>query len=175
MVMSLRSMFRSITAATATLAAIASIAGCGIYTFSGSTLPSYIKTVEVPLFANQTLETGLAEDVTQKLSSRILGDNVLRPVSRDADATLSGVVTGYANQEYQYDIKRAREVDVEEYMVRIAVRATFVDNKKNDTLFNGTVQGQGIYAFGSEQENEGRERAIDDAVQQIMEKSVQSW
>ncbi len=175
MVTILRDAFRRIAALCIALAATVAVASCGVYTFSGSTLPSHIKTVQIPLFANQTLETGLAEDVTQQLSTRILGGNVLRPVARDADATLTGVVMGYANQEYQYDIKREREVEVEEYMVRIAVRATFVDNRKNDTLFAGTVQGQGIYAFGSEQQTDGRQRAVDDIVQQILEKSVQSW
>ncbi|NLW33526.1 MAG: hypothetical protein GXY77_18925, partial [Fibrobacter sp.] len=29
---------------------------CGIYTFSGSTLPTYLKTVDIPLFMNESME-----------------------------------------------------------------------------------------------------------------------
>ena len=82
------------------------MAGCGIYTFSGSTLPGYLKTVEIPLFANRTLQTGIAEDITQETTNKVLSSNLLRVVAGGGDASISGEVRGYRNEEYQYDIKQ---------------------------------------------------------------------
>ena len=149
--------------------------GCGVYTFSGSTLPGYLRTVEIPLFANRTLQPGVAEEITSELNTKVLGANLLRVVPRDGDASLSGEVRGYLNEEYQYDIKGERRVDVTEYVVRIAVYVEFFDRKKGKPLYSGMVEGEGVYAFGSEQETQGRQRAVEDVVRQILENSVQGW
>ncbi len=151
------------------------LAGCGIYSFSGSTLPSYMKTVDVPLFANQTLEPGLAETITEEIGTQMLSSNLLRPVNSDGDATLTGTVRGYVNQEYQYDIEGERQVNVSQYMVKVVVYVEFIDNHKNEPLYKGTVEGQGIYNFGTEQEEIGRRRAIEEVVRLVLEQSVQSW
>ena len=37
---------------------------CGIYSFSGSTLPSHLKTVGVPIFENRTAEFGIDQQIT---------------------------------------------------------------------------------------------------------------
>ena len=47
--------------------------------------------------------------------------------------------------------------------------------KKGKPLYSGTVEGEGVYAFGSEQETQGRSRAVEDVVQQVIENSVQGW
>jgi hypothetical protein len=160
---------------TAALIAVLLHVGCGIYTFSGSSLPSHLKTVDVPLFANQTLEPAVAELVTTELSNQLMGANLLRPVTGRGDASLSGIVTGYSNKEYQYDIQRERMVNVTEYMVTITVSVEFVDNRKNEALYKGVLSGQGIYAFATEKEEDGRKRAVEDVVRQVLEHSVQSW
>jgi len=164
------------TPGVALLCMLASLCtGCGVYSFSGSTLPSYLKTVSVPLFANQTLQNGVAEAITSELAGRVVSGNQLRTVSTGGDATLTGVVTGYSNEEYQYDIRGARTVDVKQYMVTIVVSVEFVDNRKSEPLYRGTVRGQGVYDFGTETEAQGRQRAIDEVVRQVLENSIQSW
>src|SRR6185503_5798470 len=76
-------------------------AGCG-YTLS-SVLPAHIKTLAVPVFANNTVEYGLSDDVTQALSDAFLREGRLRLVSeRDADAILRGTVVSYKNQVFGY-------------------------------------------------------------------------
>jgi hypothetical protein len=150
-------------------------AGCGVYTFSGSTLPSHLHTVDIPLFANRTLQPGIAEEISSELSSKVLGGNLLRVVPSGGDATLSGEVQTYANEEYQYDILKARTVDVQQYMVRITVYVEFIDNRKQSTRYKGILNGQGQYAIATEKEEDGRKRAVEDVVRQILEKSVQSW
>ncbi|MBD3345668.1 MAG: hypothetical protein GF401_11460 [Chitinivibrionales bacterium] len=161
--------------AFAVLAVLILVAGCGVYTFSGSSLPAYLKTVDIPLFVNNSLQPGVAEEITEGLTREVLSSNLLRIVSSQGDATINGRVVSYANQPHTYGSRGAREVDISEYAVKIAVEVEFVDNKKNKPIYKGTIVGEGIYNFDSETEDIGRSKAIDHAVEQIIQNSVQGW
>lgn len=149
--------------------------GCGIYTFSGSTLPSHLKTVDVPLFENQSMEPDIADEITRELNRQILADNLLRIVSQEGDATISGSVSSYQHEPYTYGVSSARQVDVEQYIVKITAKVTFRDNVKNVSLFDGSITGEGIYDFQKETEDAGREKALKDIVRRILQSSLQSW
>jgi hypothetical protein len=154
---------------------IAVLLNCGVYTFSGSTLPAHLKTVDIPLFVNATLQSGVAEDLTAAIAREVVSSNLLRVVTRSGDATISGRVVDYANTPYTYGNKGVRDVDVSSYAVRISVMVEFVDNKSSEPLYKGTISGQGIYDFASEREEDGRTRAMNDIVKQIIQNSVKSW
>ena len=64
------------------------LVGCG-YSFSGSSLPSHIKSVAIPVLENQSLDYQVADEVTQALVDRFISDNRLKitPISQ-ADAVL---------------------------------------------------------------------------------------
>ncbi|MFW5775386.1 MAG: LPS assembly lipoprotein LptE [Chitinivibrionales bacterium] len=149
--------------------------GCGVYTFSGSTLPQYLKSVDIPLFVNKSLQPDIAEQITEQVNAEVLESNLLRIVSEDGDATLQGAVLSYSNDPYTYESEDVRAVDVEEYVVNIRVQIEFIDNVKNEPLFEGIVEGEGVYDFENETEEIGRERAIDDIVEQVLNQSVQGW
>ncbi len=151
------------------------LGGCGFYTFSGSTLPPYLETVDVPLFVNQSLQPGVAEDVTTEVISLVRRTNLLDNVLERGDATLTGTVVNYVNEPYTYNTPGARQVDVEQYAVKITVEVIFLDNKQNEPLYEGAIVGEGIYDFDTETEETGRRKAIQDIAEQIMQNSVQSW
>ena len=152
-----------------------SFVGCGVYTFSGSTLPSHLKTVDIPLFTNQSLQPGVAEDITAKLNSKVLEDNLLKPVSQNSDATIIGKVLSYDNRPYTYGSKSVRNVDVTSYSVKISVDIEFLDNKKDKTIYKGVITEEGVYDFEKEIEDVGKERAVEKIIDKIMQNSVQSW
>ena len=152
-----------------------SFVGCGVYTFSGSTLPSHLKTVDIPLFTNQSLQPGVAEDITAKLNSKVQEDNLLKPVSQNSDATITGKVLSYDNRPYTYGSKSVRNVDVSSYSVKISVEVEFLDNKKDKTIYKGVITEEGIYDFEKETEEVGKERAVEKIIDKIMQNSVQSW
>ena len=152
-----------------------SFVGCGVYTFSGSTLPSHLKTVDIPLFTNQSLQPGVAEDITAKLNSKVQEDNLLKPVSQNSDATIIGKVLSYDNRPYTYGSKSVRNVDVSSYSVKISVEVEFLDNKKDKTIYKGVITEEGIYDFEGETEEVGKKRAVEKIIDKIMQNSVQSW
>jgi hypothetical protein len=151
------------------------LSGCGVYTFSGSTLPGHLNSLDIPLFDNRSLEPSVAELITEAVAREVETTNLLRIVVNDGDATLTGTVTSYSNHPYTYGVEGFRDVDVSEYAVKIRVSVQFFDNITNESLYKGTVYGEGIYDFNEENEETGRQRAIDDIVEQIIQNSVQSW
>ncbi len=158
-----------------TLTILFFIAGCGVYTFSGSTLPSHLKTVEIPLLENRSMEPDIADEITQELNRQILANNLLRVVADEGDATISGSITSYLHEPYTFGAASTRQVSVDQYIVKIIVDVNFVDNVKEQPLFKGSITGEGIYDFQKENEDIGRSRAIKDIVQRILQSSLQSW
>jgi hypothetical protein len=155
--------------------AVCLLYGCGIYTFSGSTLPSHLKSVNIPLFGNTSLQASVAEELTDSLSKRVLSTNLMRIVPTKGDATITGTVTQYSNTPRSYDKSGARSVNISEYEVSIVVDVEFSDNKKNSQLFKGTVTGKGVYDFQKDNEESGRKKAEQDIVDQVLQNSLQSW
>jgi hypothetical protein len=149
--------------------------GCGIYTFSGSTLPGHLKTVSIPLFENRSLKPEIAEQITESVTREVVSTNLLRVVGGTGDATITGTVRSYTNHPRTYGTTAPRQVQVSEYQVSVSVDIVFMDNHKDEPLYKGTITGEGVYDFGSETEETGRNRAVEDIVRQIVQNSVQSW
>jgi hypothetical protein len=156
--------------------ALLSLCLCGcIYTLSGSSLPSHLKTVEITLFANQSLEPNVADEITQALNNDVVSGNLLKVVQRDGDAVISGTVTSYSNTPYTFGASETRQVSVQQYVVRVTAQVEFIDKKKDEPLFKGAVTGEGIYNLQTQKEQDGRLVAIKELVQRIMQNSVQGW
>jgi outer membrane lipopolysaccharide assembly protein LptE/RlpB len=157
------------------LAALGS--GCG-YTVR-SALPSHLKTLAIPVFVNNTVEFGLADDITQALVAGFLADRHLRIVQeRDADAVLRGTVAAYKNQVFGYtSTERATE-----YEVVLTVRVSFRDMVKNrDVWKEDALSVRTTYTVvpvGTEPaktETDGRRDVIQKLADQIVSRTVQGW
>ncbi|MCU0608793.1 MAG: LPS assembly lipoprotein LptE [Chitinispirillaceae bacterium] len=148
--------------------------GC-IYSFTGSSLPAHLKSVEIPLFSNQSMEPTIADEITQSISREIVSGNLLKVVERNGSAIISGTVTAYANTPYTFGASTTRQIDVQQYVVRITVDVDFKDNRKNVSIYKGIVTGEGIYSLEKENEKAGQQKAIKELVQRIMQNSVQGW
>src|SRR6266849_518087 len=106
------------------------MSGCG-YTVS-SVLPSYIRTIAIPTFANNTVEHGLADDVTQALINGFLADRRLRlERERDADSVLRGTILAYRNRVYAYT---SQEVATQ-YEILLTVKVSLRDQVKNREIW----------------------------------------
>jgi outer membrane lipopolysaccharide assembly protein LptE/RlpB len=156
---------------------VALTSGCG-YTVS-SVLPSYIRTIAIPTFANNTVEHGLADDITQALINSFLADRRLRlERERDADAVLRGTVLSYRNRVYAYT---SQEVATQ-YEILLTVKVSLRDQVKNreiwkeDALTIRTTYN--VVPVGSEAartEADGRREVIQKLADQIVSRTVQGW
>jgi len=151
--------------------------GCG-YTVRSS-LPSHLKTLAIPIFGNNTVEFGLADDITQSLVNGFLVDRSMRIVQeRDANAVLRGSVVAYRNQVFGYtSSERATE-----YEIVLTVQVAFRDMIKNrdvwkeDALTVRTTYN--VVAVGTEPaktETDGRKEVVQKLTDQIVSRTVQGW
>jgi len=157
----------------------AALAGGCAYTVR-STLPSHLKTLAIPVFQNNTVEFGLADDITQSLVNGFLTDRSLRIAQeRDANAVLRGSVVAYKNQVFGYTTtERATE-----YEIVLTVSVTFRDMIKNRDLWKDdalTVRTTyNVTAVSPTQpaqtEADGRKDVIQKLTDRIVSRTVQGW
>ena len=78
-------------------AAIGCNLSCGIYSFTGASIPPTMETVSVDFFENNAplVVSYLSQDFTEALKERIRNQSRLSMVRTDADASFSGRITGY--------------------------------------------------------------------------------
>jgi len=158
---------------------LAALAGGCAYTVR-STLPSHLKTLAIPVFQNNTVEFGLADDITQSLVNGFLTDRSLRIAQeRDANAVLRGSVVAYKNQVFGYTTtERATE-----YEIVLTVSVTFRDMVKNRDLWKDdalTVRTTyNVTAVSATQpaqtEADGRKDVIQKLTDRIVSRTVQGW
>jgi outer membrane lipopolysaccharide assembly protein LptE/RlpB len=158
------------------LPALLGLAGCA-YSFKSASVPVHLKTLEIPVVANRTLESELSEELTQALIDRFVKDNLYKVVQGDADAILEGEITRYENRVFGFNAEQRAD----EYIVVMAAKMTFRDRVKNRELWSeGNVQGRASYFIGSSggavgTEEEARALAIKQIVDFAIAHSVEGW
>ena len=147
------------------------ILSCGPYSFSGSTL-SDIKSVYVPVLANETIEYGLGEELTSQLTQAFVADNSLKVVSRDAaDAIFSGKVVSYKRSSYTYN----KEDQVQEYKVDIAVTIKFTRPDGSPIWEEPNLSAYGLFSADTETEEDGKTEALAKLAEIIVNRTVRDW
>ncbi|NNF08196.1 MAG: LptE family protein [Candidatus Eisenbacteria bacterium] len=145
------------------------ISGC-VYTFSNS-LPNHLKSVHIPVFTNETLEVGLAEELTTAVTDRFAQNNKLQVVTRDADAVLTGDIVGYEERVLGF----SSDQRAEEYLVVVSVDMTLQDRVKNREVWSEEgIRGRASYFPDATTQGTAAtvEEAITLAVEQIVDVAI---
>lgn len=74
-----------------------SLAGCGIYSFTGASIAPDVKTVSVQYFKNfaPLVQPSLANLLTDKLKDRFISQTTLSLVNNNGDLNFEGTITDY--------------------------------------------------------------------------------
>ncbi|HEX6104553.1 MAG TPA: LPS assembly lipoprotein LptE [Gemmatimonadales bacterium] len=160
----------------ASLSALA-LGGC-LYGFAGGGLPPHIKTVAVLPFDNQTPEPTLTQEINTAVREAVEGRLGLRQASeRQADAVVRGTITRYEPDlpvAYTGDQGDGGEVRVTRRLVQINVSVEIVDQDGGKPLWQRSgLLLEGDYDPGQEQE--GRRKALDKLVTNIVEGAQSQW
>jgi hypothetical protein len=157
------------------LASLSLLALAGCYGFAGGGLPPSIKTVAVLPFDNQTPEPTLTQEISRSVREAVEQRLGLRQATESrADAVVRGSIT-----RYEPDLPVAYTggdsvVTVTRREVQITVSVEIMDQRQNKALWqrNGlTVRGD--YEAGNELE--GRRKALDDLIVNIVEGAQSQW
>lgn len=82
------------------LAGILVLAGCGVYSFTGASIPPEAKTISISYFVNnaQFVEPTLSQSLTDALRDRFQSQTSLNFINEDGDLQLEGSVTEYSTK-----------------------------------------------------------------------------
>ncbi len=151
------------------------LGGC-LYGFAGGGLPPSIKTVAVLPFDNQTPEPTLTQEISRAVREAVEQRLGLRQSAElRADAVVRGSITRYEpDLPVAYEGGEDREVTVTRRQVQITLNVEILDQKEGKPLW----QRSGLVVKGdydSGREIEGRDRALDDLVVNIVEGAQSQW
>ncbi|OGW27178.1 MAG: hypothetical protein A3K09_04375 [Nitrospinae bacterium RIFCSPLOWO2_12_FULL_47_7] len=135
------------------LMAVSLLSGCG-YHLAGTenNLPSHLKTIVIPMFANVSPEPGIQANLTTSIRESFINDGRLKVVSENtADMLMKGLIFQYELRAVAFD---RRDVAVE-YWVILGVDIEVVDQVKKKTYLKQKVNTKWDYkasldAAGSE-------------------------
>ena len=135
-----RTAYRLFCALIAVLMA-ALLSGC--YSFTASTLPSHIKTVNIHEVEDKTLDPVLANNIhTAVVDMFKRNAGGVRLVNEDANADFEITLLSYSNKPENYNSNS----DVETYRVTIRVEVKFYDNVKERIIYeNKSLSADGVY------------------------------
>ncbi|MBF0430668.1 MAG: hypothetical protein HQK83_05285 [Fibrobacteria bacterium] len=145
---------------------------CSCYTFTGTTLPSHLKTIRVDPVVNQTLDPILAEKLTQAIINGFQLKSNLRPVNDGGHCKLITTL-----KKYTHEVYNTSGSDVIDYRIDLVAHVQFVDLKKDKVLFEEeNLPGFGVYSVEKgETEMQGQQAAIENLVSIILDNTISGW
>jgi hypothetical protein len=145
------------------------------YSFTATTLPAHIKTVNIadvdyrnfdPVMGNR-LKDGIRELFR-------INAPAIRIVNDDADANFSVTLMSYSNRPES----QRSSAEVETYRVTMGVAVTFYDNVRKKNIYESkNVYAQGSYDVQKNESEEmhGQERAIKQLQEIIVANALAKW
>lgn len=167
--------FRNITGIFL-LTAVMLMAGCGVYSFTGASIPPEAKTISVSYFVNnaQYVEPTLSQSLTDALRDRFQSQTSLTFIAEDGDLQLEGSITDYSTKPMA--IQGNETAALNRLSVTIKVRFTNVIDPTKDyetsfTRFEDYSSNQDLSAVKDQLIPLINEALVDD----IFNKAVVNW
>ncbi|MFQ6616169.1 MAG: LPS assembly lipoprotein LptE [Fidelibacterota bacterium] len=124
---------------------------CGFYSFTGA-IPPHIRTINIPLFINETAEFGIAEAVTDEVTNVFIQENILKVKrSEQSDSELRGTIRKVADTPYTY----SEAEEVIDYRLTISVDVEWFDMAREETLLKKSYSGWGTYSLTQDFSSDG--------------------
>lgn len=149
------------------------LAGC--YSFTASTLPSHIKTVQIHEVEDKTLDPVLANNIhTAVVDMFRKNAGGVRLVNEEANADFQITLLSYTNKPENYNSNS----DVETYRVTIRVSVKFFDNVKERIIYeSNSLSADGTYDIqkNESEDRHGQARAIEKLQDLIIANALAKW
>ena len=153
--------------------AVCALSGC--YSFTASTLPSHIKTVQIHDVDDKALDPVLANNIhTAVVEMFRKNAGGIRMVNEEANADFEITLLSYTNKPENYNSNS----DVETYRVSIRVSVKFYDNVKERIIYeNKSLSADGVYDIqkNETEDRHGQPRAIEKLQDLIIANALAKW
>lgn len=150
------------------LGTLALTAACSHYS-AGSGIAGGIRSVAIPVAVNDTPETGIAEDLSQRLSRAFAADGRLQVVDEgSADASLRLHLSAIEDRPFTYTAAE----ETQQYRFKLTLDAQLRKTEDDSQVLEAKgIVGWGTYDAGLSNA-EGRDRAVASALDMIAEELV---
>ena len=147
----------------------------GCYSFTASTLPSHIKTVQIHEVEDKTLDPVLANNIhTAVVDMFKKNAGGVRLVNEEANADFQITLLSYTNKPENYNSNS----DVETYRVTLRVSVKFYDNVKERIIYeSSSLSADGTYDIqkNESEDRHGQVRAIEKLQDLIIANALAKW
>jgi hypothetical protein len=159
---------------------VASNASC--YGFrGGGGFPADIHTMFIEPFENSTSQFELDQQLFTKLNERLPRALGVRAAGEgNADAVVRGKITRYddAAQNYKTGVNDNNRSGIEilQHQVQITISITLIDKRTNTVLWESpNLTGRGEYRPATQSDQDARQQALNNLVQQIIDGAQSQW
>ena len=153
------------------------ISGCA-YSFSGTNLPAYIKTIAIPNVENNTPQPNLGQEVTTGLIDRYIKDGRLKlSAENQANFLLEAKVAKYENKVHNYNADQSAQ----DYIVVLTVSVVLRDQVKSRELWRDDgITHTAVYSLTGAagalaSEDAARAQDIQDLATDLISRTLEQW
>ncbi len=151
------------------------LSGC-VYSFTGSSLPSDLKTISIPVFDDISgyTEAGLKENLTNALIQKFIQDNSLQVVDRKfSDTILEGAIVSLRDEPFVI----AGNEQVNSRRISIQVRVKFIDQRFKKQLWEKSFSQYSDYSAdgGLQAKTLAIQKVIENLTEDILISTVSDW
>ena len=150
--------------------------GCGMYSFTGASIPADAKTVSISYFENKAdlIEPTLSQTLTDALRDRFSSQTTLNLLERGGDLQLEGEITGYRTEPIAIQGDQTAALNRLTITVQVKYVNLFDESKNFDTSFSRYSDYSSSDDLNSVQS--GLIEVINEAlVDDIFNKAVVNW
>lgn len=152
-----------------------SLSGCGVYSFTGASIPPHLKRIDVPVFQDKSNSgvLSLKETLTDEVTNRIITQSSLElATGSGADCRLTASIVSYSNQPYVITQGVASATN----RISIRVQVSYQDLVKKESIWEQSFDSWEDYSIGNRSaEEEALKNVITKLSDDIFSKVVSNW
>ncbi len=152
------------------------LSSCGIYSFSGASIPAEAKTVSVQYFPNhaQLVNPLLSNNLTNALNDMFVNQTTLESVAQNGDLAIEGEITGYSTSPMAITGNQTAALN----RLTVTVNVRFTNKYDENTNFEQSFSQYQDYPSNQDLnmvQDALLETIINDLCQDIFNKAVVNW
>ncbi len=149
---------------------------CGIYSFTGASIPPEVKTISIQYFSNNAplIQPTLSQSFTDALKDKFTNQTNLTLINRGGDINIEGSVTNYSVSPVA--IQSSDMAALNRLTITVSVKFTNnIDEKQNfETTFSRYADYSSSESLSSVEESLIKQ-IDDELIEDIFNKSVVNW
>lgn len=151
------------------------LGGC-VYSFTGSSIPSDMKTIAIPVFDDVSgyTEAGLRENITNALIQKFIQDNSLQVVDRKySDTILEGLILSLRDEPFV--ISGNEQVNSRRIIIQVKIK--FIDQRTKKQLWEKSFSQYSDYSAdgGLIAKQQAIQKAIENLTEDVLIATVSDW